>query len=297
MSTSDGSSQTGSAGGKQMDTTRKLRRELGYGLAKLRGLEQSVDASHGDASARALAIQTREQAEICLHLLDQYQSSVPSRMWSDAERRCRPLREDLRRIGVRFRTVSGEWELRTDERQWERSWWSPTDQSLIREPTSDKQPGDDTTRVLADPEDVAAEMVGVPIRPIEVELIDLAFDPDPQAVASDLTQMMTLVTILVGPPPDGGGEIFCATFCTPEWLAAQCQSESFVPVAGVLMVRSEDFDEIRIRRAIEQFLSQIREQTWGEVAERIKEWFPYWEIDGYAPITSDEPPIFSAAPG
>ncbi len=271
-----------------MDRTRKLRRELGYGLAKLRGLEQSVDASNNDAGTRALAIQTREQAEICLHLLDQYQSSVPSRMWSDAERRCQPLREDLRRIGVRFRTVSGEWELRTEERQWERSWWSPTEHSLVREPTTtDNQHGEDTERGPAETDDVVGQPVGVPIRPIEVELIDLAFDPDPQAAATDLTQMMTLVTILVGPPPDGGGEIFCATFCTPEWLAAQCQEESFVPFAGLLMIRSEDFYEIRIRREIERFLSQIREQTWGEVAERIKEWFPYWEIDGYAPITPD----------
>jgi hypothetical protein len=270
-----------------MDRTRKLRRELGYGLAKLRGLEESVDASNDDSSARALAIQTREQAEICLHLLDQYQSSVPSRMWSDAERRCHPLREDLRRIGVRLRTVSGEWELRSEERQWERSWWSSTDQSLACEPITGTRHGDDTGLVLVDPESVKVEAVAVPIRPIDIELIDLAFDPDPQAVAADPTEMMTLVTILVGPPPDGGGEIFCATFCTPEWLAAQCQSESFVPVAGVLMVRSEDFAEILVRREIERFLSQIREQTWGEVAERIKEWFPYWEIDGYAPITLD----------
>jgi hypothetical protein len=208
-------------------------------------------------------------------------------MWSDAERRCRPLREDLRRIGVRFRTVSGEWELRGEERQWERSWWSATEQALPRESITDSQHGDDTGLVLVEPEDVKIETVGLPGRPIAVELIDLAFDPDPQAVAADQSKMMTLVTILVGPPPDGGGEIFCATFCTPEWLAAQCQSESFVPVAGVLMVRSEDFDEILIRREIEGFLSQIREQTWGEVAERIKEWFPYWEIDGYAPITPD----------
>jgi hypothetical protein len=270
-----------------MDRTRKLRRELGYGLAKLRGLEESVDANNNDVSARALAIQTREQAEICLHLLDQYQSSVPSRMWFDAERRCHPLREDLRRIGVRFRTVSGEWDLRTDDRQWERSWWSPTDQTLVREPTTDDQHGEDIERALPQPEDVVVETVGVPTRPIEVELMDLAFDPHPQAVTADRTQMMTLVTILVGPPPDGGGEIFCASVCTPEWLAAQCQRESFVPVAGVLMVSSEDFDEIRIRREIERFLSQIREQTWGAVAERIKEWFPYWEIDGYAPMMSD----------
>jgi hypothetical protein len=158
---------------------------------------------------------------------------------------------------------------------------------LACEPITGTRHGDDTGLILVDPEEVQVEAVGVPIRPIDVELIDLAFDPDPQAVAADLTKMMTLVTILVGPPPGGGGEIFCATVCTPEWLAAQCQSESFVPVAGVLMIRSEDFDEILIRSEIERFLSQIREQTWGEVAERIKEWFPYWEIDGYAPITPD----------
>jgi hypothetical protein len=270
-----------------MDRSGKLRRELGYGLAKLRGLEASVEASNDDASARALAVQTREQAEICLHLLDQYQSSVPSRMWSDAERRCQPLREDLRRIGIRFRTVSGEWELRSEERQWKRSWWSVADHSSVGDPISRTQHGDEPGLLAVDPEDVAGETVGVPIYPIELELIDIAFDPDPQAVAADTTKMITLVTILVGPPPDGGGEIFCATFCTPEWLTARCQDDSFVPFAGVLMVRSEDFDEIRIRREVERFLSQIREQTWGEVVERIKEWFPYWEIDGYAPITPD----------
>ena len=270
-----------------MDRSGKLRRELGYGLAKLRGLEESVDASNDDASAKALAIQTREQAEVCLHLLDQYQSSVPSRMWSDAERRCQPLREALKRIGVRFRTVSGEWELRGEERQWKRSWLSPADQSLVWEPATHTQHGEVTGLVLVEPEESKVETVGDPICPIDLELIDLAFDPDPQAVVADPTQMMTLVTILVGPPPDGGGEIFCATFCTPEWLTAQCQNDSFVPLAGVLMVRSEEFDEIRIRREVERFLSQIREQTWGEVVERIKEWFPYWEIDGYAPITPD----------
>lgn len=96
-----------------MDSSRKLRRQLGYEIAKLHGLQESVDLTRDDASAKALAGQIRAQAGSCLGLLDQYQSSVPSRMWSDAERRCRPLRDDLKRTEMLFRTNAGEWEGRT----------------------------------------------------------------------------------------------------------------------------------------------------------------------------------------
>ena len=60
-----------------MESTRKLRRELGYELAKLQALQESVDQTQDDASAKALAVQIREQAGICLTRLDRYQSSVP----------------------------------------------------------------------------------------------------------------------------------------------------------------------------------------------------------------------------
>lgn len=97
-----------------MDSTRKLRRELGYEIAKLHGLQESVDLTVDDSDAKALATQIREQAGVCLNLLDHYQSSVPGRMWSDAERRCQPLREDLRRTEKLFRVTSGEWERRPE---------------------------------------------------------------------------------------------------------------------------------------------------------------------------------------
>ncbi len=74
-----------------MDRTRKLRRELSYGIAKLRALEETVDPTDDDAGARALATQIREQAGVCLDLLDQYQLAVPGRMWTYAETKCRPL--------------------------------------------------------------------------------------------------------------------------------------------------------------------------------------------------------------
>jgi hypothetical protein len=89
--------------------------ELTYEVAKLRGLEHSLDPTLDDVSARPLAIRIREQAGICLALLDRYQASSPGRMWSDAERRCRPLREDLKRTERLFRAVSGEWARRTGE--------------------------------------------------------------------------------------------------------------------------------------------------------------------------------------
>jgi hypothetical protein len=99
-------------GGDRVDSTRKLRKELGYGLAKLHGLQETVDLTLDDESAKALALQIREQAGICLGLLDQYQSSVPGRMWSDAERKCQPLREELKRTEMLFRVNSGQWEGR-----------------------------------------------------------------------------------------------------------------------------------------------------------------------------------------
>jgi hypothetical protein len=95
-----------------VESTRKLRRELGYEVAKLQGLQQTVDLTLDEASATALAVRIREQAGICLDLLDHYQSSVPGRMWSDAERKCQPLREDLKRTEMLFRANSGEWDGR-----------------------------------------------------------------------------------------------------------------------------------------------------------------------------------------
>jgi hypothetical protein len=82
-------------------------------VAKLHDLQQTVDLTHDEASAKALAAQVRVQAGVCLGLLDQYQSSVPGRMWLDAERKCRPLREELRHTEKLFRVNAGEWERRT----------------------------------------------------------------------------------------------------------------------------------------------------------------------------------------
>ena len=98
-----------------MASTRKLRKELTCEVAKLRGLQQSVDPTLDHVSARPLAIQIRKQAGVCLDLLDHYQSSAPGRMWSYAERKCQPLREDLKRTEMLFRAASGEWARRSGE--------------------------------------------------------------------------------------------------------------------------------------------------------------------------------------
>jgi hypothetical protein len=107
-------------------STRKLRRELTYEVTKLRGLQQSLDPTLDEVSAKALAIQIRKQAGICSNLLDRYQSSVPGHMWSYAERKCQPLREDLKRTEMLYRAASGEWEGQTFIAR-SRPWWSATD--------------------------------------------------------------------------------------------------------------------------------------------------------------------------
>jgi hypothetical protein len=110
-----------------VESSRKLRRELTYAVAQLHGLQQSAELTLDDTSAKALALQVREQAGVCLKLLDHYQASVPGRMWSDAELKCRPLREELRRTEKFFRSSAGEWERRMaspslylpDDRPWD----------------------------------------------------------------------------------------------------------------------------------------------------------------------------------
>lgn len=257
-----------------MANARRQRRELAYGIAKLRGLQRTAESTLDDAKCRALATRISQQAEVCLHLLDEYQSSVPGRMWSDAERRCQPLREDLRRTGRDFRVASGEMELRTREELWGRSWWSSPELAFPDDG------GGDSEEVSAGAKHRFNETPIAEIRHVEVVLGGLEFDPDPGLLPVDPEQMMTLVEIVVANPQDGASEIFGATLCTPEWLATRSEGASFLPATGLLIVRSEDFGRRRIRREIEGFLARIHEETWADAARRIREWFPEREFDG-----------------
>jgi hypothetical protein len=118
---------------------------------------------------------------------------------------------------------------------------------------------------------------------IDVILSGLEFDPDPRSLPGDPAAFVTHLTILVGPPPDGGAETFWATLCTPEWIAAQDESGRLLSGHGLLVVRLEDFSESKVKAEVERFLARIHEDSWSEVAGRIKDWFPRWEFDGYVP--------------
>jgi Immunity protein 8 len=117
---------------------------------------------------------------------------------------------------------------------------------------------------------------------VRAVLSGLEFDPDPTLLPEDPAQMMTHLTILVRAAPDGGGEMFQARLCSPEWVAAQPEATRLMPGLGLLIVRFEDFDQRRVRLEIERFLGCIDEESWAKVAMRIKEWFPIWEFDGYS---------------
>jgi D-serine deaminase-like pyridoxal phosphate-dependent protein len=95
-----------------MAATRKLRKELTYELDKLRGLEHRVGGTLDHASSSALATEIREQAEVCLKVLDRYEASVRGQGWSYAQKKCQPLREDLTRTEMLFRGAAGEWTRR-----------------------------------------------------------------------------------------------------------------------------------------------------------------------------------------
>ena len=95
--------------------TRRLRRELSWELSRLAGLEQSVEETTDEGVAEELATKICRQAEVCLHLLDRYQSSVPGTGWSYAEKQCRPLRDDLKRTQTYYRAASGQMTRRAGE--------------------------------------------------------------------------------------------------------------------------------------------------------------------------------------
>lgn len=150
---------TRSEGGDRVESTRKLRRELGYELAKLQALQESVDQTQDDASAKALAVQIREQAGICLSRLDHYQASVPTRMWSDGDGKLQPLREDLRRTEKVFRVHAGEWERRAETRSysdrpfdwlWDAIDDPASDHGRTESPPHDRQTSTDVTPALSD---------------------------------------------------------------------------------------------------------------------------------------------------
>lgn len=99
-----------------MDSTARLRRELSFEIAKLNGLQKTVDLTVDDPGTKALATEIRKQAGLCLDLLDQYQLSMPGRMRSYSERGCQSLRDDLRRTEMDLRDASGIFQRRIEGR-------------------------------------------------------------------------------------------------------------------------------------------------------------------------------------
>jgi Immunity protein 8 len=118
---------------------------------------------------------------------------------------------------------------------------------------------------------------------MDAVLRGLEFDPDPRLLPEDAAQMMSVVTVTVGPSESKGGDLFTAKLCTPEWIASRPETASVLSGYGYLIVGFEDFNEQAFRRGIETFLARISEETWIEVARRVMQWFPDWEYEGYAP--------------
>ena len=121
------------------------------------------------------------------------------------------------------------------------------------------------------------------IRHVDAVLRGLEFDPDPRLLPDDPAQMMSVVTITVGPSESEGGDLFTAKLCTPQWIANQPETASVLSGYGYLIVGFEDFDVQAFRKGIVKFLARIHEETWTEVARRIMHWFPDWEYEGYVP--------------
>jgi hypothetical protein len=78
-----------------MASKRKLRAELQRENDNLNVLRRAINPDLDVETAKIVAGRIRDQARTCLHLLDEYQASVPKRMQSYAAKECQPLREDL----------------------------------------------------------------------------------------------------------------------------------------------------------------------------------------------------------
>lgn len=75
---------------------RKLEKELKHQVDNLNVMRGAIDPDLDVETAKIVAGQIRDQARKCLHVLDEYQASVPKRMDSYAAKECQPL--DLGRL-------------------------------------------------------------------------------------------------------------------------------------------------------------------------------------------------------
>jgi hypothetical protein len=90
-----------------MSSNRKLRKQLTYEVGRLNVMRRAMNPNLDAETGRIVATQLRDQARLCLSLVDEYQASAPKRLQTWAAKECQPLRDELEGTVLLFDIASG----------------------------------------------------------------------------------------------------------------------------------------------------------------------------------------------
>lgn len=109
---------------------------------------------------------------------------------------------------------------------------------------------------------------------------NLEFDPDPSSLSADPAAFAFVVRMYLGPADGPGEESFDLTVCSPEWLATQSRNEGYIDGRHHVIINTDDFDQHRLRRWLDQRVSSVEGASWREIGERLAR-LGYWEFEDY----------------
>jgi hypothetical protein len=115
---------------------------------------------------------------------------------------------------------------------------------------------------------------------VRAAIRSLDFNPDPASLSADPAAFAFVVRMYVGAFDGPGEESFDLTVCSPEWLARQSRNEGFIDGRHHVIINSEDFDQHRLQRWLEQRVSSVEGGSWREVGQRLAR-LGYWEFEDY----------------
>jgi Immunity protein 8 len=108
----------------------------------------------------------------------------------------------------------------------------------------------------------------------------LELEADPRTLPAEPEGFHFLLRLLIGPDNSEGRDVFDLVVCSPEWLSQKCEREGFFPGFHHLIVRPQDYDERRLRRFLENWVSRQEGSTWEEIALQLR-LLGSWEFEGY----------------
>ncbi|AJC15124.1 immunity 8 family protein [Pandoraea sputorum] len=94
----------------------------------------------------------------------------------------------------------------------------------------------------------------------------------------DVSNFGTWIRAYIGPQGEASSESFDIHVCTPEWLKAQCATQS--PLWGRHMLFVEVYDYDAIKTAIERYVAAVDGDDWADIAAKLSR-VGAWEFEDY----------------